>query len=61
MITPRAEPVSLVLIAFQLDMPIFMFDRDNKSTMMTLGQLLPMSFGPEKLKSTDELAHGLSQ
>ena len=61
MITPRAEPVSLVLIAFQLHMPIFMFDRDNKSTMMTLGQLLPMSFGPEKLKSTDELAHGMSQ
>ena len=33
-----------------------MFDKDSKSTIMTLEQLLPMSFGPEKLLSTDELA-----
>ena len=42
-------------------MPILMYDKDGKSTLMTLEQLLPMSFGPEKLKSTDEIAHGLSQ
>lgn len=42
-------------------MPILMYDKDGKSTVMTLEQLLPMSFGPEKLKSTDEIAHGLSQ
>ena len=45
----------------QLNMPILMYDREGKPTVMTLEQLLPMSFGPEKLKSTDELANGLSQ
>ena len=45
----------------QLSMPILMYDKDGKSTVMTLEHLLPVSFGPQKLKSTDELAHGLSQ
>ena len=42
-------------------MPILLYDKDGKSTTVTLAQLLPMSFGPEALKSTDELANGLSQ
>ncbi len=39
----------------QLNMPILMYDKDGKSTIMTLEQLLPMSFGPEKLLSTEEV------
>jgi cytidine deaminase len=38
-----------------------MYDKDGKSTVMTLEQLLPMSFGPEKLISTDELASRVPQ
>jgi len=45
----------------QLSMPIFMYDKEGKSTIMTLEQLLPMSFGPEKLLTTEELSNGLSQ
>ena len=45
----------------QLTMPILMYDKDGKSVVMTLEKLLPMSFGPEKLKSTEEIAHGLAQ
>lgn len=45
----------------QLNMPIMMYDKDGKSTTMTLDQLLPMSFGPEKLlPPTDEAASGVS-
>lgn len=50
-----------MLISPQPNTPILMYDKDGKSSVMTLGQLLPMSFGPEALKSTDELANGLSQ
>jgi len=49
------------LISMQLSMPIFMYDKEGKSTIMTLEQLLPMSFGPEKLLTTEELSNGLSQ
>jgi cytidine deaminase len=38
-----------------------MYDKDLKSTVMTLEQLLPMSFGPEKLLPPGDLAKGLSQ
>lgn len=37
-------------------MPILMYDKDGKYTVMTLEQLLPMSFGPEKLQPTDDAA-----
>lgn len=37
------------------------YDKDGKSTVMTLEQLLPMSFGPEKLLTTEEMSHGLAQ
>lgn len=45
----------------QLNTPILMYDKDGKSMVMTLDQLLPMSFGPEKLLTMDEMASGLSQ
>jgi cytidine deaminase len=45
----------------QLNMPVLMYDKDGKSTVMTLEQLLPLSFGPEKLLTTEELQNGLSQ
>lgn len=38
-----------------------MYDKDGKSVVMTLEQLLPMSFGPEKLLSTEELSNGVSR
>lgn len=41
-------------------MPILMYDREGKVVVMTLEQLLPMSFGPEKLLNSDELVIGLS-
>lgn len=34
-----------------------MYDKTGKYTVMTLEQLLPMSFGPDKLLSTEEIAH----
>lgn len=45
----------------QTSVPILMYDKDGKSTVMTLEQLLPMSFGPDKLLPPDQLANGLSQ
>ena len=36
--------------------PILMYDKLGKYTVMTLEQLLPMSFGPDKLLSTEEIA-----
>ena len=35
---------------------VIMYDKLGKYTVMTLEQLLPMSFGPDKLLSTEELA-----
>jgi len=36
-------------------MPILMYDKDGKTTVMTLDQLLPMSFGPDQLRTTEEV------
>ncbi|SPN97177.1 related to cytidine deaminase [Cephalotrichum gorgonifer] len=36
-------------------MPVFMFDRDNNFAVLTVIQLLPMSFGPDSLPSPEEL------
>ncbi|KAL9637037.1 MAG: hypothetical protein Q9164_002458 [Protoblastenia rupestris] len=33
-----------------LDMPVFMVDKEGKHIVMTMGELLPMSFGPEMMK-----------
>ncbi|EME89334.1 uncharacterized protein MYCFIDRAFT_71480 [Pseudocercospora fijiensis CIRAD86] len=41
--------------------PILMYDKDGKSVVMTLEQLLPMSFGPEKLLPPEQLQNGLVQ
>jgi cytidine deaminase len=38
-----------------------MYDKFGKYTVMTLEQLLPMSFGPDKLLSTEELARSAAQ
>ncbi|KAF1823763.1 cytidine deaminase [Dissoconium aciculare CBS 342.82] len=59
-ITPPASPCGMcrqfIREFCELDMPILMYDKNGKSVVMTLGQLLPMSFGPEKLLSTDQIA-----
>ncbi|EFZ00512.2 Cytidine deaminase, homotetrameric [Metarhizium robertsii ARSEF 23] len=33
----------------RLDMPVIMFDKDENYVVLTLEELLPLSFGPEKL------------
>lgn len=38
-----------------------MYDKDNKSVVMTLEQLLPMSFGPEQLPSPEQAQNGVPQ
>ncbi|KAF2770317.1 cytidine deaminase [Teratosphaeria nubilosa] len=64
-ISPPASPCGMcrqfIREFCELNMPILMYDKDGKSTVMTLEQLLPMSFGPEKLLTTEDLQHGLSQ
>ncbi|CZT24784.1 related to cytidine deaminase [Ramularia collo-cygni] len=58
-ISPPASPCGMcrqfIREFCELNCPIMMYDKDGKSTVMTLEMLLPMSFGPEKLLSTDEL------
>lgn len=53
-ITPPASPCGMCRQFIRefcaLDMQIFMFDKDGKYVVKTLGELLPMSFGPEDLK-----------
>jgi len=39
-----------------LSLPIFMFGSDDTHVVMTLGQLLPMSFGPGSLPSPEKMA-----
>ncbi|KAK4560826.1 hypothetical protein LTR86_005406 [Recurvomyces mirabilis] len=64
-ISPPASPCGMCrqfLREFcELTMPVLMYDVHGKSMVMTLEQLLPMSFGPEKLLSTEELQMGLSK
>ena len=38
-------------------MPVLMYDSEGKYTVMTVEQLLPMSFGPEALLPKDEIAN----
>ncbi|TKA54229.1 hypothetical protein B0A55_12784, partial [Friedmanniomyces simplex] len=60
-ISPPASPCGMCrqfLREFcELEMPVLMYDKHGKSTVMTLEQLLPMSFGPEKLLSTEDIQH----
>nr|POF12883.1 cytidine deaminase [Quercus suber] len=63
-ISPPASPCGMcrqfIREFCELNMPILMYDKAGKVLVMTLEQLLPMSFGPEKLLTTDELANGLA-
>jgi len=38
-----------------------MFDKDGKFVVMTVDQLLPMSFGPEKLLPPEEIEYSRQQ
>ncbi|KAK4545758.1 hypothetical protein LTR36_002712 [Oleoguttula mirabilis] len=64
-ISPPASPCGMcrqfIREFCELNTPVLMYDKDGKSTVLTLEQLLPMSFGPEKLLTTEELANGVSQ
>ncbi|KAG9662082.1 cytidine deaminase, partial [Aureobasidium melanogenum] len=52
-ISPPASPCGMcrqyIREFCEPSMPILMYDKDGKSTVLTLEQLLPMSFGPESL------------
>jgi cytidine deaminase len=39
----------------ELDTPIFMFDKNGRYEVKTMGELLPMSFGPDVLPSKETL------
>lgn len=43
----------------ELEMPVLMYDVAGKCAVMTLEQLLPMSFGPEKLLSREQIENGV--
>ncbi|CAK4033900.1 related to cytidine deaminase [Lecanosticta acicola] len=64
-ISPPASPCGMcrqfIREFCELNTPILMYDKDGKSVVMTLEQLLPMSFGPEKLLTTEEMANGATQ
>jgi hypothetical protein len=34
-------------------MPIYMYDKNNTYTVKTIGELLPLSFGPNDLKNNE--------
>ena len=36
-------------------MPVLMYDKEGKMLVMTMDQLLPNSFGPDKLLSPGEM------
>lgn len=38
-----------------LDVPVFMFDRKGEYRVLTLGELLPMGFGPDVLPPREKL------
>lgn len=39
----------------ETEVPIFMFNREGKFIVRTMGELLPLSFGPDKLPPREEL------
>ncbi|KAG5949897.1 hypothetical protein E4U53_005657 [Claviceps sorghi] len=53
-VTPPASPCGMCRQFMRefcsLDMPIYMFDKHGNHVVRTLGELLPMSFGPDDLK-----------
>ncbi|GAB7352734.1 hypothetical protein MBLNU459_g3088t2 [Dothideomycetes sp. NU459] len=63
-ISPPASPCGMcrqfIREFCEPQMPVMMYDRDGKCSTMTVDQLLPVSFGPEKLlPPTDEVAAGM--
>ncbi|KAL7274928.1 hypothetical protein RUND412_002150 [Rhizina undulata] len=56
-VSPPASPCGYIGMCRQairefadLSVPIFMFNKDGEWVVLTLGELLPMSFGPDSLK-----------
>lgn len=39
----------------ELTVPIFMFNKEGVYKVLTMGELLPLSFGPDKLPNRDQL------
>lgn len=39
----------------ELDVPIFMFNKEGRYKVRTMGELLPLSFGPDALPPREEL------
>jgi len=58
-ITPPASPCGMcrqfIREFCDLEMPVFMFDKDGKFAVLRLEQLLPLSFGPEALPPPETL------
>jgi hypothetical protein len=56
-ISPAASPCGMCrqfIREFCLpSMPIYMYDKNNNYTVKTIGELLPLSFGPNDLKSNE--------
>jgi cytidine deaminase len=44
-----------------LDVPIFMFTKEGKYIVRTMGELLPLSFGPDMLPPRETLKKGLEE
>ncbi|KAF1346667.1 cytidine deaminase-like protein [Delphinella strobiligena] len=59
-ISPPASPCGMcrqfIREFCESHMPVLMYDSKGKYTVMTVEQLLPMSFGPEALLPGDEIA-----
>jgi cytidine deaminase len=45
----------------ELEVPIFMFTKEGKYIVRTMEELLPLSFGPDKLPPREELRKGLEE
>ncbi|KAF2682422.1 cytidine deaminase [Lentithecium fluviatile CBS 122367] len=45
----------------ELHVPIFMFTKEGKFIVRTMGELLPLSFGPDKLPPREQLRKGLEK
>ncbi|KAK6437193.1 hypothetical protein LTR95_006609 [Oleoguttula sp. CCFEE 5521] len=62
-ISPPASPCGMcrqfIREFCDLEMPVLMYDVAGKVVVMTLEQLLPMSFGPDKLLSAEQVRSGV--
>jgi cytidine deaminase len=59
-ISPPASPCGMcrqfIREFCKLDMPVIMFDKNEDYVILTMEQLLPMSFGPDQLPTPPRLA-----